>query len=902
MRPTISPRTAVLEAVSGSGTRPATGCEATHCQPGTHDQPVKIDRSGFSSQAAAHSGPAARHFPAAVLALLLASLPLGYAGAQPAASNAHQARPPLLGASRSEGRLRIVSLSSPAPLLFPGEPATVTLVVQNTGAVALTDVQAALTAPEGVSVVKAPAPVTLAPGATQSLEWEIAAGSPGRRPVSIVVTAPQARAEVAFLVITAPAPPVDLRENRSPQVLALEDGGTLLRNRHFAVLITGGDAPGTMLVYRAARPAEPHALLIGVVPALALTLPGEEAVPPAAWQPARTAIGKHSVTFAGDLTSSPASLQLSLDETPRLRWSWRSRARASVLPLYSMLTGSQVSMLPGALFSTGAAQAVDPDPADVTVPLMAAAGIEGVLGQLWLPAAGSAPRSYLETPAGEKPGVMSLSTESHLEGAILFRRDERRVTSALREWEKLALDENYSAAAPAAGSASRARSLAVKALTEDLWKEKGWVVSPDQPANRAIPDPAVELLLRQELSRNPNAGSAITTVVEAARSARPATFPVDLNLAYRTGPLAGALAAHRAQAHRLAQMMGARGNFIQPAQGVERGLFYHALNLLPVARLAALTGEADLAGATLRGLAYLQQEFTTPARSATLLDEPTPALTAALSASESFLYGYILTGDGSYLEQARYWADAATAFVYAWSGPDELRRSGAARPTFAGAAAVTIASEPVISSHLAAVTAGYLYRLDRLRDDDYYETVAGRLLAYAISQQAAEGDQAGLLHAVRGARTGARYPSSQSPHTLLAAIQEAEALSPVVSAARVSTGPDRLFVASGATIARRDSSSTRLRLDLAAPRQSSGYITIAGVVDRPLRVTLENGGSRLLPEVTQEAPEGWVYYPDASLLVIKVKNRRRVEEVEVRWEDPRRRRIVDRVDLRQPAP
>ncbi len=85
-----------------------------------------------------------------------------------------------------------------------------------------------------------------------------------------------------------------------------------------------------------------------------------------------------------------------------------------------------------------------------------------------------------------------------------------------------------------------------------------------------------------------------------------------------------------------------------------------------VLRYARVSGSGAAQSAGIRALGYMNG-FTIP-RAAQVWEVPqhAPDILAASWACGAYLEGYLLTGDSSYLDKARYWAEAGLPFVYSW--------------------------------------------------------------------------------------------------------------------------------------------------------------------------------------------------------------------------------------------
>ncbi|RMF90254.1 MAG: hypothetical protein D6741_17065, partial [Planctomycetota bacterium] len=104
----------------------------------------------------------------------------------------------------------------------------------------------------------------------------------------------------------------------------------------------------------------------------------------------------------------------------------------------------------------------------------------------------------------------------------------------------------------------------------------------------------------------------------------------------------------------------ARGHFENTASGVCARPAYELLHF------AYLTGDAEARGAGLRTLEYMKR-FRTP-RGAQVWEIPlhTPDILASGYLVLAYVRGYQLTGDQTYLAEARRWALSGVPFVYQW--------------------------------------------------------------------------------------------------------------------------------------------------------------------------------------------------------------------------------------------
>jgi hypothetical protein len=287
---------------------------------------------------------------------------------------------------------------------------------------------------------------------------------------------------------------------------------------------------------------------------------------------------------------------------------------------------------------------------------------------------------------------------------------------------------------------------------------------------------------------------------------------------------------------------------------------------------------------------------------------PVPAgtadLTVARQLAECFLLAFQMNGERTYLEPARYWANSGLSFVYLWGD--------VAHPAqrFATLEAVSAGGEPnpsaaVVSQPVGLEFARVLRALARIRTDELYDRVAEGILASAMRQQYATGEDAGLLPEHWDVAENRAGGAKVNPWPLLKVMYLVDGLDPYVSQARVRVGSDRLFVASGATIESADTTATRLRLKLKWLPGQDSFTTLTGVPALPLRLEYNSESlfsfgiitrRNLLPETTSETAPGWFYDPDTGFLIVRLRHTGDDDHLEVRWPDPRERAAVNRAD------
>jgi hypothetical protein len=131
-------------------------------------------------------------------------------------------------------------------------------------------------------------------------------------------------------------------------------------------------------------------------------------------------------------------------------------------------------------------------------------------------------------------------------------------------------------------------------------------------------------------------------------------------LRMRTAHIRSLLAAQRADGSFRYAGKFRRGHFEDTASGI------CALPASQLLEFAHFTGDQDALAAGLKTLEYMKR-FRTP-RGAQTWEVPlhTPDQLASAYLVRSYVYGYQLTGDASYLVEARRWAISGLPFVYMW--------------------------------------------------------------------------------------------------------------------------------------------------------------------------------------------------------------------------------------------
>jgi hypothetical protein len=646
-------------------------------------------------------------------------------------------------------------------------------------------------------------------------------------------------------------------------------------------------------------------------------------------------------------------------------------AQIAPLPLQAGHAGPWEALLPGVFYAAGtdvpsrpragegAAETL-PDPYRITVPVLALSQGRTTVALLWdnrqpwggagypsarfgpldrpameteeysprfrmevlAPAPARPPAAEASSPAGPAPAAGT--GEIRLAGKIAVLPDERSPAQAVRQWVK-AFGPPITAGFPRDYQAER--KLTRQAYTGALWRPSvpGWrsSVTGSEAEARPSPFPILALLMDAGLSRESAVKEQLRSQADQALAALRKAGPLDPRLAYRTGDVLAALQAERARVTESAQEQLANGSwpsalpsplppslanlgrpYLEDLAQTEVGLV--AGRALPILRYAAITGDSDAAGAGIRALDRMDRQYRLPEAGPEDRSWTSETVLAAAQAAECFLLGYQITGEDRYVESARYWADTGLPFVYFWGDREHPALKHAVVPAlspdlFNTAGPVEAAQESGL------VYARVLRALSRVRPDGLYDYVSEGIVASAMQQQPLTGEGAGL-YPERWRVSENRGESAQlSPDLLLAAMYPLMGYDTEVSHARVRVGPDRIFVASGATIHQADTSAMRVRLKLRWLPGEETYTTITGVVARPLSVEYNSSAliSRgiplrrsFLPEGESEAGVGWSYDPDTGIMILRLRHTGVDDHLEIRWPDPRERTPIDRVDTK----
>ncbi len=742
------------------------------------------------------------------------------------------------------------------------------------------------------------------------------------------------------LALTNQAVAVDTRAERHPTARKESDGSVTLRNKHLTLVLLPSDQGYSQLtVYPASRATQPESRAAAVGSLASVTAAGEKAGATTVLRATRADVSGRSVRLSGR-TETPSGAwdlqaELTIGSEPWVEWRVTARpaagagvARVSALPLESDVLDDREALLPGVAFigrepmlqqpPKSLNQPLMPDPLRITVPVVAIAQGETLVAHLWDPAGSSGPVSaLLQAPALEQGKnrievflKASTAGDYTLKGRLLVMPETSDPAAAVRHWTRA-----YGLPAAADVDGRGVRSAARGAFTRTLWRERqaGWVES--NPPGSAAPEADAATILALWMDGAGTAsGSQLSKALDSLRKDR----PLPPQLAYRLGDVRAALDAMRASVDELIATQLPSGAWVAPsasesldavpptAVGV---VMSHAV---PILGYGALSGDSAAVGAGIRALEYgglgslgsEKSRFRVPSGSR-LGEIPldVPDLHAAATAAEAYVLGYQLTGEDRYLDLARYWADLGLSFVYLWKDGDRGAMAYASVPTFSGAD-----DSPARATQAVGLLFGRVLRyLDDVRPDPLYDRVSRGILGSAQLQLFRSGDNAGLLSSAWNIADNTPEGVALSPVPVLDLLSAIEGYDTLVSHIRTRVGPDRIYVASGATIEQHSTSSMRLRLRLRWIADQETVTTLTGVRSRPIRVevnesTLRRLGipltQKYLPEAREEGATGWRWDAETGTVTLRLRHTGGGDWVEFRWPDPKDRERVDQPDAK----
>ena len=251
--------------------------------------------------------------------------------------------------------------------------------------------------------------------------------------------------------------------------------------------------------------------------------------------------------------------------------------------------------------------------------------------------------------------------------SILLVRAKAQVLDAVTEWLKwakpgpigdppMSLREHY--------------ALSLQGFEEVLYTPgkgwasvKGWDPSPSPATAQAY------LYLAEQLKREDVRQTAIERIGEHR----------DISLALHLGGVSGAVRNTRGAGFNALKRREPDGNWVfHPTEKTaslgragDTNVGMAAGHVRQILYCAAQSADPDLLREGLKGLEWLRK-WRVP-RGAQVWEIPlhAPDILASSHCCEAFLWGYRLTGDESYLEDAVYWARTGLPFVYFWQTPQK---------------------------------------------------------------------------------------------------------------------------------------------------------------------------------------------------------------------------------------
>lgn len=430
-----------------------------------------------------------------------------------------------------------------------------------------------------------------------------------------------------------------------------------------------------------------------------------------------------------------------------------------------------------------------PHPYKITVPLMGVLHDRGLVGLLWdanqkWDGRWECPQPLFSSPnwlEGKSNHLMMLSVPGFpwheeyaakaatpyplKEGSVIsveckiLAKQARNVTEAVCEWLNA---YGYPKLPQKARSWEETVDLSLKPYLSSLWRESGesfgWI-----PWTGGTPmvngDTCAALSLGAEITKDEELAKDIRVRVDHARKKVGLDkSSVSLAYGYRFGCADQAVANAGAEVDDLIAVQKPDGSWVfEPQAGKtimgvsvatlgERGDTVVGLTAAPATKLlkfALATGDAAATQAGLKALEFMNRFVRPQGSQPWECPLAAPDILAAAHAADAYLHGYLLTGDPTHLERAKYWARTGLPFIYMWNAGDRSAMRYATVPVF-GASMFTWPwfGKPVQWNGLAyADVIRNLARYDKTFD---WLTVAKGITLCTIEQQAVDGEFMGL--------------------------------------------------------------------------------------------------------------------------------------------------------------
>ena len=287
-----------------------------------------------------------------------------------------------------------------------------------------------------------------------------------------------------------------------------------------------------------------------------------------------------------------------------------------------------------------------------------------------------------------------------------------------------------------------------------------------------------------------------------------------------------------------------------------------------VLKLGRITGDRKYIDAGLKAVEYMERYYVPRGAQGWECPLHSPDILASAYAVRANVEAYRITGDGKYLDNARYWAWSGLPFIYMW----DLEHIPSMRyntiPIF-GATYFTHSwfGKPVVWCGLV-----YAYALQELAQfDDSFEwrTIADGVTTSAMWQQYDDDRPSrGCYPDGFDIRQNKRYPADISPEDIMVNMFALRGLDPGIKTVRAQLRGRTVYISSGARIEKvSDGDSVTFRARFFPGEAAYTLVSpVAGVSE-------VRAGESALPQVDDptSAEPGWRFYPDKDRLVIKLK-------------------------------
>ena len=360
----------------------------------------------------------------------------------------------------------------------------------------------------------------------------------------------------------------------------------------------------------------------------------------------------------------------------------------------------------------------------------------------------------------------------------------------------------------------------------------------------------------------------------------------DASFGFRFGPVEATLVGMRKTARSLAQSQKPDGSWrfepnpwadinrikvreLGPRGGVEVGTI--ATQARQISQYALMTGDAQALTALRKALRRMS-DFRVP-RGASLWEVPlrAPELIASKHATAAFLDAYRLTGEGKYLENARYWATTAIPFHYMWAAPDRPVMKYGSVPVFG--TSIYIVSWIGIIVQWEAVTTALEYRDLAAFDDTLdWEAFADGFTICCQQQLFEEEEHRGLYpdaYNVTYLEEPSPIGTNLTPVLIIDNMlgQAGQPTRPWTETLRTEDG-NSVLATSGARITDMRMEGGRLEARFGEYPEGEGFRTVIAGLGRPASVSYAGAPLPTYGADTFLGPPGWRYMDRDGLTVI----------------------------------